>query len=92
LEELKIDYFYKDSNCDESILLAFEKDKNISKSKKTDNEISCTDKRKAWLSHYNKNEYIDIKENSVSFQDLIHKELIHFSIYDNLRSIPSLCD
>ena len=28
----------------------------------------------------------------VSYQDLINKELIHFSIYDNLRSIPSLCD
>jgi DNA gyrase/topoisomerase IV subunit B len=90
LEELKVDYYHKDANCDDSILLAFEKDKNTSKSKPE--EISCTDKRKAWLSKYDKNNYIDVKENKVSFQDLIHKELIHFSIYDNLRSIPSLCD
>ena len=91
--ELKVDYFYKDSNCDKSILLAFEKDKNVAKSKgKSTEEISCTDKRKTWLSNYDKNSYIDIKENKVSFQDLIHKGLIHFSIYDNLRSIPSLCD
>lgn len=93
MDELKINYFYKDCNCDESILLAFEKDKNVTKSKgKSTEEISCTDKRKTWLSNYDKNAYIDLRENKVSFQDLIHKELIHFSIYDNLRSIPSLCD
>lgn len=91
IDELKVDYYHKDTNCDEAILLAFEKDKNTGKSKSSD-EISCADKRKVWLSNYNKNDYIDIKENKVPFQDLIHKELIHFSIYDNLRSIPSLCD
>jgi len=95
LDELKIDYYYKDELCDESILLAFEKDKNV-KIKPTDesNEdiIKCSDKRKVWLSKYDKNIYLDTKQNRVSYQDLINKELIHFSIYDNLRSIPSLCD
>jgi DNA gyrase/topoisomerase IV subunit B len=108
LEELKVDYYYKNKTCDESILLAFEKDKNvkapkIKKDKDSDDVsedvsedavaiIKCSDKRKTWLSNYNKNLYIDVKENRVSYQDLINKELIHFSIYDNLRSIPSICD
>ena len=106
LEELKVDYYYKDKACDESILLAFEKDKNTkAPKKKGDNDdasdvsnndvivpIKCTDKRKVWLSNYDKSSYVDVKENRVSYQDLINKELIHFSIYDNLRSIPSLCD
>ena len=102
LEELKVDYYYKNKSCDESILLAFEKDKNIKIPKKKENSddvledvvdiIKCSDKRKKWLSNYDKNIYIDVKENRVSYQDLINKELIHFSIYDNLRSIPSLCD
>ena len=114
INELKLDYIYKDKKCDESILLAFDKDKNASKNaskktKKDDNEndddddtasqesqpsekIKCTDLRKKWLSTYDKNVYVDMKQKNVSFQDLIHKELIHFSVYDNMRSIPSLCD
>ena len=102
LEELKVDYYYKDKTCDDSILLAFEKDKNTKAPKKkedsddvsedTNTFIKCTDRRKNWLSNYDKNLYVDVKENRVSYQDLINKELIHFSIYDNLRSIPSLCD
>ena len=97
LNELKVDYYYKDNKCDDSILLAFDKDKNtkIPKIKEFDDQpefIKCSDRRKKWLSNYDKNLYIDVKENKVSYQDLINKELIHFSIYDNLRSIPSLCD
>ena len=100
-EELKVDYYYKDKGCDEAILLAFEKDKNI-KSSKTDitsddsntevKILKCSDKRKRWLGQYDKESYIDVKENKISYQDLINKELIHFSIYDNMRSIPSICD
>jgi len=89
LNTLGVNYYYKDSKCDEAILLAFEKDKNVNKK---ENNISCTDMRKQWLSKYDKNSYIDLKETKTSYQDLINKELIHFSIYDNLRSIPSLCD
>ena len=102
INNLSVNYYYKDEKCDESILLAFEKDKNVKPikteqqadddSENIDVMIKCTDKRKAWLSNYDKNSYIQIDENKVSYQDLIHKELIHFSIYDNLRSIPSLCD
>jgi len=90
IDNLKVDYYYKNEKCDESILLAFDKDKNI-KISNTDT-IKCSDKRKVWLSNYDKNIYLDMNQKRVSYQDLINKELIHFSIYDNLRSIPSLCD
>jgi len=112
MNNLRIDYYHKDNLCDESIILAFEKDKNIktktsvgdeetkietasNEETKADTEtlnMKCSDKRKRWLAQYDRNSYIDTKESRVSYQDLIHKELIHFSIYDNLRSIPSLCD
>jgi DNA topoisomerase-2 len=36
INELKMDYYYKDANCDKSILLAFEKDKNINTKIKAD--------------------------------------------------------
>jgi DNA topoisomerase-2 len=88
IDNLKIEYFYKDNQCDDSIILAFEKDKNVS----VTTEDKCSDKRKRWLENYDRNIYVTSEETRVSFRDLIHKELIHFSIYDNLRSIPSLCD
>jgi len=102
MNELKIDYYYKDEKCNEAINLAFEKDKNNKNIKNNIDDnmsissentiIKCTDQRKDWLKKYDKNSYIQTTETKVSFQDLIHKELIHFSIYDNQRSIPSLCD
>ena len=125
MEKLRVDYYYKDNLCDDAILLAFEKDKNVraeSRAKRITNNtnaemtegtdevdgngtghggddqvdpdvnLKCSDRRKRWLARYDKNSYIDVKTNQVSYQDFVHKELIHFSIYDNLRSIPSLCD
>lgn len=98
MKELIVDYYYKDSKCDEAILLAFNKDKNKCKTV-NDSEydssniaLKCTDKRKEWLREYDRNSYIDMTQRRVSYSDLINKELIHFSIYDNMRSIPSLCD
>jgi len=105
IDTLIVDYYYKDKLCDESILLAFDKDKNQNKpsKKKTETEsengseiveefVKCSDRRKEWLSKYDRDSYVEMKESRVSYQDMINKELIHFSIYDNSRSIPSLCD
>ncbi len=85
---LRIDYYYNDDKCDNAIVLAFEKDKNI----KSKNTVKLTDQRKEWLQTYNKNIYIDSSVNKISYKDLIDKELIHFSIYDNMRSIPNMID
>lgn len=95
IDQLKVDYYYKDHVCDESILLAFDKDKNTKSESKNGSEtevVKCSDRRKEWLSKYDRNSYIDMKQTQISFQELINKELIHFSIYDNCRSIPSICD
>ena len=50
------------------------------------------DDRKKWLSNYNRELYLDTNQKSVSFQDFINKEMIHFSKYDCDRSIPNLID
>jgi DNA topoisomerase-2 len=106
LKEMQTSFYYKDSKCDDAILLAFDKDKNNktlkkdvnTESEESENEsesntlLKCSDRRKNWLSNYDKNVYIDNKETKTSYQDFIHKELIHFSVYDNSRSIPNLCD
>ncbi len=88
MKELKVEYYYGGNECDNMIKLAFEKDKNI----KGKESIKLTDQRKKWLESYNKNEYITVNESSVAYSDLINKELIHFSIYDNMRSIPNILD
>ena len=48
--------------------------------------------RKNWLKSYNKNDFIEQSQKKVMYHEFIDRELIHFSDYDNRRSIPSLCD
>jgi len=51
-----------------------------------------SDDRKEWLASYNRNLYIDTNVSDVTYESFIDKELIHFSTYDNERSIPNLMD
>ena len=81
INELMINYYYKNKQCEDSILLAFSKDKDVS-----------ANKRKEWLKEYDKDVYLDLNQKNISYSDLINKELIHFSNYDNIRSIPQLMD
>lgn len=69
---------HKDQQCPESIQLAFSK--------------SLADDRKKWLETYNPNKFVDHNYKTLFYQDFIHKELIHFSVADNMRSIPSVMD
>jgi DNA topoisomerase-2 len=48
--------------------------------------------RKEWLSTYDRNSYINTKDLRVTYENFIDKEFIHFSTYDNERSIPNLID
>lgn len=48
--------------------------------------------RKAWLSGYDRQRIIQQSQKVVRFDEFVHNELIHFSEYDNHRSIPSMCD
>jgi len=63
---------------DKAIILAFEKKQS--------------DARKDWLLNYNFEMTLDQAENDVTYSELINKELIHFSMYDVIRSIPCICD
>ena len=50
------------------------------------------DDRKEWLGDYERDAYLDTAKISVSYEEFINKELIHFSKYDCDRSIPNLMD
>jgi len=50
------------------------------------------DDRKEWLKDYNRDLYLDTNKPSVTYEEFIGEELIHFSKYDCDRSIPNLMD
>jgi DNA topoisomerase-2 len=50
------------------------------------------DDRKLWLENYERKSYLDTAKTTVSYEEFINKELIHFSKYDCDRSIPNLMD
>jgi len=50
------------------------------------------DDRKDWLAKYDRDSYLDTSKKSVTYDEFIDKELIHFSKYDCDRSIPNLMD
>ena len=78
----------------------FEKKKLVGfeHSEKSDNAIDMVfnkkraDDRKEWLKVYDRDAYLDTSKTSVSYEDFIDLELIHFSKYDCDRSIPNLMD
>jgi DNA topoisomerase-2 len=72
-----IDFKWVESS-DDSIKLAFEKKR--------------ANDRKVWLSTYDKANVFDYSATTISYKDFINKELIHFSNYDNVRSLPSIID
>ena len=76
----KMDYIWEDTEdvSSNSIDMAFN-------SKRADD-------RKMWLSKYDSKLNIDTNQSHLTYTDFIDKDLIHFSNYDNHRSIPSMCD
>ena len=77
-KNFKIVTYHWDKEASANIDMAFSKDR--------------ADDRKAWLSNYNIDNILDINQSSVTISDFINKDLIHFSNYDNHRSIPSIFD
>jgi DNA topoisomerase-2 len=75
----KIITFDADELVDRSVNLAFDKKQ--------------TAERKQWLmERYDSKANIDRSVQEVSVSNYINKELIHFSYYDNQRSIPNIMD
>jgi DNA topoisomerase-2 len=77
-KNFKIVTYHWDDLAAESVDMAFCKDR--------------ADDRKVWLADYDINVILDINQSSISVSDFINKDLIHFSNYDNHRSIPSVFD
>ena len=72
-----MDFFLKDT-CFNSIDMAFNPKR--------------ADDRKTWILSHSSENLLDYKDKNISYTDFINKELILFSIYDCVRSIPSLFD
>lgn len=77
-KDFKIVIYNWDEKSEDSIDLAFNKDR--------------ADDRKLWLMEYNRYNVLDLNQIDHTYKDFIDKDLIHFSNYDNERSIPNLCD
>ncbi|EGO19472.1 hypothetical protein SERLADRAFT_453445 [Serpula lacrymans var. lacrymans S7.9] len=50
------------------------------------------DERKEWLRQFKAGTYLDHNIDEISYSDFINRELILFSMADNIRSIPALAD
>jgi DNA topoisomerase II len=50
------------------------------------------DARKEWLGNFTPGTYLDHSAKTISYNDFINRELILFSMGDNIRSIPSVLD
>ncbi|KAF9155958.1 DNA topoisomerase 2 [Linnemannia schmuckeri] len=50
------------------------------------------DERKEWLANYEPGTFLDTRIAKIPIEDFINKELILFSLADNVRSIPSMVD
>ncbi len=74
----KIVNFKSTEKCRESIDMVF--------NKKRAND------RKEWLSNYDRNAYLNTSKTDVTYEEFIYNDMIHFSKYDNDRSIPNICD
>lgn len=79
--DMNILTYYHEDETDKCLELAFNK--------------KLADERKQWISEYDKSKIIKFDKETncrVGFNTYVHNDLIHFSAYDLLRSIPSLCD
>ena len=72
------DFHVMQENEAELIELAFSKKK--------------ADERKEWLRQFKPGTYLDHSTKRITYTDFVNKELILFSMADNLRSIPSVVD
>ena len=79
IERHRIEFSWADDHKDEDAIdLAFNKKR--------------ADDRKLWLANLNPDTFLNMNQRNIDYSEFIHKELILFSNYDNIRSIPSIVD
>ena len=79
ISRLRLNFKYVNNEDDKSIELGFSKEE--------------TEARKNWLLNFDPfNTYLNQTSGYVRYKNFIDEELIFFSFYDNIRSIPSMMD
>jgi DNA topoisomerase-2 len=73
-----VDFAYTGEPSDDAIDLVFNKKR--------------ADDRKEWLSSYNRADHLDTSHKHVTYEDFMTREMKHFSVYDNQRSIANGMD
>ena len=73
-----VKYDWKETSSDESIDMAFNKKRS--------------DDRKQWILDHDRDNILDYSVRNIEYSEFINKELVHFSVYNLERSIPSMCD
>ena len=73
-----VDFHYIGSSSDDIVDMVFNKKR--------------PEDRKVWLENYDKATFLDTNQAHVSYENFFHQEMVHFSVYDNERSIPNLVD
>ena len=73
-----LNYAWSGSDSSDAIDLAFNKKR--------------ADDRKKWLEGYDFHRTLDYANETVPYEEFVNRDLIHFSNYDNIRSIPNMCD
>ena len=54
--------------------------------------LSKADARKEWLGNFVPGTFLDHTAKKITYSDFVNKELVLFSMADNMRSIPSVLD
>lgn len=73
-----VDFKFNGDNSNDAIDMVFNKKR--------------ADDRKDWLKMYDRKAFLNTSKKTVSYEEFINRELIHFSKYDCDRSIPNLMD
>jgi len=74
----RIDFRWKGTGDNKLIDMAFNKGR--------------ADDRKTWMNKYQEGTFVDHSKRAVSYEDFVNKELVQFSRYDLMRSVPSVMD
>ncbi|CAE7296829.1 top-2 [Symbiodinium pilosum] len=78
IHDHRIDFKWKGSGENKLIDMAFNKGRS--------------DDRKSWMNKYKEGTFVDHSKRAVSYEDFVNKELVQFSRYDLMRSVPSVMD
>jgi DNA topoisomerase-2 len=78
IRQHEIMFKYKGDSCDEAIDMAFNKKR--------------ADDRKVWINCSKDSDFVDHSKGSLSYTAFVNMELVKFSKYDVVRSIPSVVD